>query len=232
MKAKKSITYEQNKGIEKINLLYKEKIILYERIFSKLNAIIFVFDLNELRMLWVNDGFKKILGYKKTTQKVPESLLFDIYHPNDRDMLKDMQAFFKQNKTGTFTAIFQFRNIKGEYIWLCTAASVFRKNDSASIMEIVGVSLNFSNDLVYDKNAKVITRKILHKKKKEVVSVLTKREKELLKYFVSGLKTREIAEQIGLSFHTVNNHRKNILKKLNMKNIASLVNFAAENGLT
>lgn len=232
MSAKKFVSYDKEKGIEKSNLLYKEKILLYEKIFSKINAIIFVFDLNELRMLWVNDGFKKILGYKKTTQKVPESLLFDIYHPNDRDMLTDMRAFFEQNKKGTFTAIFQFRDINGDYIWLCTAASIFRKNTSASVLEVVGVSINFSNELVYDKNAKVITRKILHKKNNEVISILTKRERELLKYFVSGLKTREIAEQLGISFHTVNNHRKNILKKLKMKNIASLVNFAAEHGLT
>ncbi|MFW5759195.1 MAG: response regulator transcription factor, partial [Bacteroidota bacterium] len=47
----------------------------------------------------------------------------------------------------------------------------------------------------------------------------------------NGYKTREIADELGLSFHTVNNHRKNILRKLGFKNLAALVNFAVENGL-
>ncbi len=41
----------------------------------------------------------------------------------------------------------------------------------------------------------------------------TKREIEVIRYISQGLKSAEIALQLHISEHTVNNHRKNIIKK-------------------
>ncbi len=231
MSAKQSVNLNTDKKLTKTNLLYKEKILFYEKIFSSLYSIVFVFDMNNYRMIWVNDGLKKILGYKKSTQTIPEDVLIDIYHPDDRDYLKEMKLFFSQNKKGTFTAIFKFRDIKGEYVWLCTAANVFRRTANNDVFEVVGVSISFSNELTYQKNLKVITKEKLKESNKNAISVLSKRETELVSYFARGHKTKDIALMLGLSFHTVNNHRKNILRKLGMNNLAALVSFAVENGL-
>ncbi len=230
MNPKKSITVKE-KDSNVLGLSYKEQLLFYEKIFSSLNAIIFVFDLNNYRMLWVNDAFKKILGYKNSTEKIPEDVLLEIYHPDDRDLLADIKKYFKRKKKGTYTAIFKFRNSKGKYIWLCSVANLFRRTPDNSVFEMVGVSINFSNELSYGKNLKVVSREQLKQSNKPIIEQLTKRERELTRYFAQGYQTKEIAEMIGVSFHTVNNHRKNILKKLGFKNIASLVNFAVEHGL-
>ncbi len=60
---------------------------------------------------------------------------------------------------------------------------------------------------------------------------LTKRELEILKLIASGNKTNQIAELLFLSVHTINTHRKNILKKLNMSSPTELVVYAFNNGL-
>lgn len=60
---------------------------------------------------------------------------------------------------------------------------------------------------------------------------LTPREVEIIKLIAQGKSAKEIAAQLFLSLHTVDTHRKNILTKLNMKNIADLVRFAFENHL-
>lgn len=60
---------------------------------------------------------------------------------------------------------------------------------------------------------------------------LTGREKEIVRLTAQGLSTPEIAEQLYLSPHTVNTHRRNIYKKLNVANIKELVAFVHENGL-
>jgi DNA-binding NarL/FixJ family response regulator len=52
---------------------------------------------------------------------------------------------------------------------------------------------------------------------------LTRREIEVLEMVVKGLSTKEIAKQIFLSPYTVNTHRKNIMKKLNVKSSGELV---------
>lgn len=52
---------------------------------------------------------------------------------------------------------------------------------------------------------------------------LTEKEKEVLLLVSSGLTTKEIAEKMNISFHTVESHRKNLLRKCKAKNSAELV---------
>jgi DNA-binding NarL/FixJ family response regulator len=60
---------------------------------------------------------------------------------------------------------------------------------------------------------------------------LTKREVEIIGLVCREMSSKEIAAALFLSEFTVNTHRKNILRKLDIKNVAGLVNFAKENGL-
>lgn len=60
---------------------------------------------------------------------------------------------------------------------------------------------------------------------------LTKRELEIIKCLVDGLKSYEISEKLFISEHTVRTHRKNILKKTGVASTAHLVRYAVENKL-
>lgn len=62
-------------------------------------------------------------------------------------------------------------------------------------------------------------------------TVLSQREFEVLKLITKGYKTSEIADELFVSVHTINSHRKNILKKLNLKSPAELIVYAIETGL-
>ena len=70
-----------------------------------------------------------------------------------------------------------------------------------------------------------------HDKKENVIDLLTKRELEILKLVVDGVMNIGIAEVLSISPYTVDSHRKNINKKLNVNNIAGLVKFAFQNKL-
>lgn len=52
---------------------------------------------------------------------------------------------------------------------------------------------------------------------------LSQREKETLEFLVQGLTTKEIADRIGLSIHTVDTHLRNIYRKLNVHSRAGAV---------
>lgn len=60
---------------------------------------------------------------------------------------------------------------------------------------------------------------------------LTPREKEIIKLTVQGLPSHEIADKLFISEYTANTHRKNILRKLKLANIAQLVAFAKSSGI-
>jgi DNA-binding NarL/FixJ family response regulator len=60
---------------------------------------------------------------------------------------------------------------------------------------------------------------------------LTKREVGIIRLICREMSTREIAAELFLSELTINTHRRNILRKLEVKNVAGLVNFAKQNQL-
>ena len=60
---------------------------------------------------------------------------------------------------------------------------------------------------------------------------LTKREREILKLIANEMTTNEIADQLFISPYTVETHRKNLIQKLGVRNLAGLVRYAVEHGL-
>jgi Response regulator containing a CheY-like receiver domain and an HTH DNA-binding domain len=60
---------------------------------------------------------------------------------------------------------------------------------------------------------------------------LTKREIEIIKSIATGSSSHQIATELNVSTHTIETHRKNIFRKLNISNVAELVHFAHENYL-
>lgn len=56
---------------------------------------------------------------------------------------------------------------------------------------------------------------------------LSPREREILVLATKGLTSKEIARQLGISFRTVENHRANVIAKMQAKNIAELCRMAA-----
>jgi len=60
---------------------------------------------------------------------------------------------------------------------------------------------------------------------------LTDREREVVKLVAEGYKNREIAEYLCVSLKTVEKHRANVMKKLDLHSAAALTAYAFENGL-
>ena len=60
---------------------------------------------------------------------------------------------------------------------------------------------------------------------------LTRTETEILKDIALGMTTKEIADKRFSSFHTVNTHRKNIFRKLNVNNVHEATKYALRAGL-
>lgn len=58
--------------------------------------------------------------------------------------------------------------------------------------------------------------------------VISERELEVIKLIAEGYTNIEIAEQLFLSPHTVNTHRKNIMQKLGVNNTAAIVMYAVK----
>jgi DNA-binding NarL/FixJ family response regulator len=60
---------------------------------------------------------------------------------------------------------------------------------------------------------------------------LTKREREILKLIAEGYKNKDIADYLCISVKTVEKHRANLMKKLDLHSAAALTAYAMERGL-
>lgn len=80
---------------------------------------------------------------------------------------------------------------------------------------------------------KTKTEEIISSPKRNTsADILTKRETEILRLIAEGFSNNEIAPKLFISEKTVKAHRENIMGKLKVHNVAGLVRFAIENGLT
>jgi len=63
------------------------------------------------------------------------------------------------------------------------------------------------------------------------MSVLTPREIEVLQLIAKQYSTKEISEELHITINTVETHRKNLISKLNVKNVVGLAIYALKNNL-
>lgn len=68
--------------------------------------------------------------------------------------------------------------------------------------------------------------------KSNIAYLLTPREREVLTLLANGYSAKEIADQINVSAKTVETHRRNLMEKLQIRNIADLTKLAIREGLT
>lgn len=60
---------------------------------------------------------------------------------------------------------------------------------------------------------------------------LTKRETEIIKKIADELSNQEIADELHISLRTVETHRRNIMQKLKVKSVVSLLKYAAQHDI-
>lgn len=65
----------------------------------------------------------------------------------------------------------------------------------------------------------------------ESAGLLTERETEIIKLIAEGFSNREIGAKLFISHRTVDTHRTNLMKKIQVENIAGLISYAIKNGI-
>jgi len=74
-------------------------------------------------------------------------------------------------------------------------------------------------------------RQVREKEVEDTYDLLTPREREILQLIAESKTNKEIAAILGLSPHTVETHRGNILEKLNLHSVPELILYAVRKGI-
>jgi len=63
------------------------------------------------------------------------------------------------------------------------------------------------------------------------IDLLTTREREVMKLIAEGYRNKDVAEYLSISLKTVEKHRSNMMKKLDLHSASSITSYAIKNGL-
>ena len=165
---------------------------------------------------------------KNIGENLPDVLMLDFNLPDTTavEVTKVLKKKYPSLKILIFTSIDIILHVK-KVLQAGADGFMLKESDDLTIIEAIEtiykgeqyLSPAIKNNLIDD---------LLKPQKK---MVLTRREKEILQLIVSEYTNHEIAEKLFISPHTVDNHRINLLQKLQVKNTAGLVKVAMERGL-
>lgn len=100
------------------------------------------------------------------------------------------------------------------------------KNSSREEMFRAILEIHDGNKYVCDEIKTILSEQVINGEETQgSLNALSQREIEIIRLIKKGFSSKEIADTLAISVKTVEVHRYNILRKLNLKNVAALVNF-------
>ena len=161
----------------------------------------------------------------------PDLVILDLNMPgpDGLSVLKDLKKFFAQVKVFVLTNYNQPELIS--QVKKLGADGFMVKNSSSSELKktlrtILGGGNSFPVEQTDEINFNSIFFDDFLKKHN-----LTKREVGIIKMICNEMSSKEIASTLFLSELTIKTHRRNIMRKLELKSVAGLMNFAKENNI-
>ncbi len=166
------------------------------------------------------------------SQQVPDVLLLDLQLPDQsgEELAREILMKYPTVNILVLTSIDEIKSVKHMIQLGCKGYSL--KNISQPAL-LDAIQLIYQQGLYLDPVLKegflqdALTRQHL----KSSVPTVSRREKEILQMLAIGKSSKAIAEQLCISVHTVENHRKSLLRKLAAKNTPGLLNAAKQQGI-
>jgi len=151
--------------------------------------------------------------------------------PEDIDMVKEDLLLFKSGQKHCWAGVFRIRKSEKHSVWVYM--KIYRSDESAIELpnRAVCVIMELDPAGINKEQLNVFTAEIKKAGNAEKIKKLTPREIEIIRLIAQGYSYTGIAEMLNIHPDTVNRHRKNILKKLGLSNIAMMICFAKEVGL-
>lgn len=208
----------------------------------------FVVDVYKCNYTYASSNFVDLLGYdshKIETLERQGDYLESRIHPDDRAQLATLQVTLAQfiynlplEQRNDYSNIYSFRmlNARQQYIRVTSRHQVLEQDRNGKAWLIIG-NMDISPN---QKDFETVDCAVLNLKNGEIFSPsllplpsanLTNREIEILRLIQKGLLSKEIADKLCISIHTVNIHRQNLLRKLGVQNSIEAIRLGQEVGL-
>jgi DNA-binding CsgD family transcriptional regulator len=236
-----------NSDVSRTSNLFTQKPLFTDSAEHILKGMAFVI-FNHANGSWeyVNDEMGKLTGYSSEMhQKEGFNLSFKYMHPDYVDFAfqGSHRIIFdylhsipvEERKKVSFTKDFLYLIHEKEYVRALQKGIVLEMDEDGGIIRTLHMISEISH-LKKENDANLIIKCADNKftiykycsTEKTIVNLgcISRREKEILNLLAKGYSTKKIAEQLFISEHTVNTHRRNLLYKTNTVDTTALVTYA------
>jgi DNA-binding CsgD family transcriptional regulator len=216
------------------------------------STLLFMLDYSTKAYPFVDQNSRQIMGY--ANEAFYEGGLEFVLHnnPNFRvlnlDIHRDRTEFLERNPMIDvaqlrFTMNFSFLDAKGKFRTILQRNSVIHLTDQHIPTAIFGFAWDVTEQISRNKFIQQVEQldpetgdwQLLLSKEYypniDKNKLLSKREIEILKWIIEGCNSKQIADKLHVSVHTVNTHRRNMLQRTNCQNAMELLRYAVQNGI-
>lgn len=234
----------ENKIIQPSNKeLALEVIDQIASLFSAGSSYYYILNFENLEMEFVNDGTNEVLGISPCEFSIQK--LFELMHPEDLKMMhsKEQEAInfllksIPAEEIPLYKVVYLMRlkHSNGTYKTILHQAKVLNLSKEGKIQHAIGIHTDVSylnipldHRISFISNRRpsyfsVVSETSMELIENSIKNIFTSREKEIIKRIAEGKNSNQIANLLFLSTHTVNTHKKNILKKSHCNNTSMLV---------
>jgi DNA-binding CsgD family transcriptional regulator len=203
-----------------------------------------VADLAQIKFLYASEGIRQMIGVEP--DQLNPSHFVEVTHPDDlsRFGLLRAQTFIVEKevletKKGSALVSFtiRLRNTAGVYFnCLCQAYFFFSKipHEAVYLLQVIsnvdGLATK-KHGFHHYKGKDLANFRFPDEKLLTIGPAFTGRELEIIKLIESGMSSKQIADKLFISVHTVNTHRRNILQQCGKDNVSNLIFELIEQGV-
>lgn len=206
----------------------------------------YIFNLNTVSFEFVDNKMTKVLGYSE--EEFSTALFLSNIHPEDvpyflnfEHTVTEFLSNLPPEKVIKYKMSYDYRvrHAAGHYVRILQQVTTIQSDETGAVIRTLGVHTNIT-ELKRDGLPKLSFIGLegepsFHDVKSNQVflnekSLLTKREKEILRLIVAGKSSDMIAAHLYISSHTVKAHRRNIHSKTKTSSVADLVKNAIHMG--
>ncbi len=170
-------------------------------------------------------------AYTICLEQEPDLVILDIMLPglNGIEVLKRFSRHLRKTRVLVFSGyknenLLKSCMLSGAHGFVEKSATLDALKDAMTIVSDGGTC--FGED-----NTRILEQALEKADSRRGNEVLTARERETLQLIAEGFSTRNIAEKMKISIKTAENHRTNMMRKLDLHNAAALTRYAVDMGM-
>lgn len=207
-----------------------KRVLRIEEIGDYLPGSVMVQDLSSMTNTYMNQVGCTILKQSCEELKLLGPTYFNTFFPvEEMEVLKvELQHFVGLKDHNRIHSFFQRvrPDQRSDYNWYHTTSRLYALDlDCPPKIMHISVPVD-SMSYLGKKLSNLVQDDVLIRKNLQKFMLLTLREKEVIRLIVEGKSSVQIANSLFISIHTVNNHRKNIIHKLDIPCLSQLIKFA------